>query len=589
MVAVIVLQTSASAPAQLPGRDRPIVPTPVGTALVAGTVTTDGEKPLPLRRARVVLVNAEINFSQTIVTDETGRFAFGNVPAGRFTLMASKEAYVDFTFGARRPGGPGTTLTIADGAQLTGITLRLPKGGVITGTVTDAFGQPLADVQIGLLQSAFVNGERRLTQRASGRTDDRGVYRVFGLRPGQYVVSASSGRPSVMQNTPDILFPSEADVERAIKDATRPAAAAAGESAATSGLGVGRAVSYVPLFYPNATSAAQASVVDVAAGQERTGIDLQLQMLPSGRVEGTVTYAEGPLPAVVQITVNAVSNEGSSLSQNFRSGRVGADGRFEFGSLPPGEYVVAARANLPGEASGSSLWATASALISSDTAVPVALELRRGYRISGRLQFEAAGAPPSELRGWRVGLEPVLGPRDVSLGVTAADVQPDHTFTLQGATPGRFRFQPTMPATVSNDWMMRAADAGGRSVLDVPLELIADLDNVVITFTDRVSQVRGTVQDVTGVGAPDYYVILFPADRALWAMRSPRIHAIKVAHDGSYRFRKIMPGDYLIASTADVETGEWMDPSFLQRIAASALRISIAEGEQKVQDFKIEK
>ena len=588
LVLAIAIQAGGSAPPQTPGRDRSTVATPIGTGIVAGTVTTDGEKPLPLRRARVVLANPEINFSQTIVTDDSGRFSFGNVPAGRFSLSASKEAFVDVSFGARRPGGPGTTLTLADGGQLTGIALRLPKGGVVTGTVTDAFGQPLADVQIGLLQSAFVNGERRLTQRSSGRTDDRGVYRIFGLRPGQYVLSASSGRPTMMMNTPEILFPSDADVDRAIRDATRPATAGAGEAADTTSLGVGRSASYVPMFYPNAPSAAQATVIDVAAGQERAGIDLQLQMLPSGRVEGTVTYADGPLPTVVQITMNAVSEEGPT-SQSFRSGRAGANGNFQFGSLPPGEYVLAARANQPGETSQSSLWATASVLISGDSEVPVALELRRGFKVSGRLQFEGAAAPPADLRGWRVGLDAVLGRRDVSLGVTAAEVQPDGTFMIEGATPGRFKLQPSMPTPVANNWMLRAAHAGGRNVLDTPLELFADLDDVVLTFTDRLTEVRGALKNANGDPALDQHVILFPSDRSLWVPRSPRIHAMKVANDGSYKFRKVPPGDYLIAASDDVEAGEWMDPLFLQRLAPSGLAVSVAEGEQKMQDLTLGK
>ena len=90
----VVAALLAQAP-QPPRRDAPAAaPTPVGTAVVSGIVTTDAEKPVPLRRARVTLANLEIRYNRTIVTDDSGRFAFRNVPAGRFALSAMKDAYV---------------------------------------------------------------------------------------------------------------------------------------------------------------------------------------------------------------------------------------------------------------------------------------------------------------------------------------------------------------------------------------------------------------------------------------------------------------------------------------------------------------
>jgi hypothetical protein len=111
---------------------------------------------------------------------------------------------------------------------------------------------------------------------------------------------------------------------------------------------------------------------------------------------------------------------------------------------------------------------------------------------------------------------------------------------------------------------------------------------VVVTFTDRIAQISGRLQDASGAPASDYHVIVFPVSPALWTVRgTQRIQAVRPATDGLYKVTKPPPGEYLLVAMTDVEQDEWSDPSFLQRIAGSALKLSIAEGEQKVQDFKI--
>ena len=559
-----------------------------GTAVVSGIVTGATDPAVPLRRARVTLSNAELNVHRTIVTDETGTFSFAGIPAGRFGLAATKEGFVELAYGARQPGRPGTSVVVTEGAHVSGLAIRLPRGAVITGVVIDPVGQPMPGVQVSAMQHAYVNGERRLIQRGSSHSDDRGVYRIFGLRAGQYLVQASLSRGMTMQ-TGDLLLPSAADIDRVLQaSATVPDAGAT--PAAVDSIGVGKATALAPVYYPGGTSSTQATPIDIAPGQERGGIDLQLRLVPSGRIEGTVSWAGGDLPPMVQVTMVPTGMDEGSPAEGFRFGRALGGGKFHFGSVSPGQYVVAARANEPGGKPGSALWATANVGVDGTDLATVALELGRGFEISGQLQFEAERTRPSDVRGWRVSLAPAAAAGQVTLGASPAEVEADGTFTIRGVTPGQYFVNVSPPTPAVNDWMVRSIRLADRDVGEQPMAINGDVSGVVVTFTDRVSQISGRLQLASGVPAPDYHIIVFPADPALWTSRpSPRIQAVRPSLDGSYIVRRLPPGDYLLVGMLDVETGEWSDPAVLRRIAPSGMRVTIAEGERKVQDLQIGK
>src|SRR5262245_27425736 len=103
------------------------------TGRLAGRVVTMDAASEPVRNAIVTLSAAELSQSKSTLTDEAGRFAFGNLPAGRFTITASKAAYVTTAYAAKRPGRPGIAIPLAAGQQIGELTVRLARGAVITG------------------------------------------------------------------------------------------------------------------------------------------------------------------------------------------------------------------------------------------------------------------------------------------------------------------------------------------------------------------------------------------------------------------------------------------------------------------------
>jgi hypothetical protein len=121
----------------------------------------------------------------------------------------------------------------------------------------------------------------------------------------------------------------------------------------------------------------------------------------------------------------------------------------------------------------------------------------------------------------------------------------------------------------------------------VDLQSIADLDSAVLVITNRVSEVSGVIQDAAGRPAPEYFIVVFPADRALWTWSSRRIQQTRPAHDGRYTIRNLPAGDYLIGAVTDVEQNEWFEPAFLEMLYAASLKFSLPDAGRVVQNLGI--
>ena len=115
-------------------RDTPLTPA-TGSAAVSGQVLTDEATPRPVRRA-IVTISGDLPAARSAITDDDGRFAFRNLPAGRFTINVTKVAYLPASYGALKPGRPGTPLQVEPGQQAA-VTIKMARGGVIAGTLRD--------------------------------------------------------------------------------------------------------------------------------------------------------------------------------------------------------------------------------------------------------------------------------------------------------------------------------------------------------------------------------------------------------------------------------------------------------------------
>jgi uncharacterized protein (DUF2141 family) len=553
-----------------------------GTAVISGVVVSDDAEARPVRKARVTCSSPDAP-GHTTITDDGGRFVFAGLPAGRYTVGASKVAWVQTVHGAKRPLRPGIAIPVADGQKLD-IVVRMPRGGVITGVVRDRNNQPAASQPVSALRQAIVNGERRFVSSGNASTDDRGTYRIFGLAAGDYIVSAT-GRGTA---GPELRLTSDADV--------RHAAAANPRTPPPPS----RSVALATTYYPDVTSASQAGIVSLRAGEERDGVDLMLQMVPTARVEGTVSLPAGGAPPGTEVNLIVMGQSGDPALpiQALRTSGVGADGNFSFANVTPGQYTVLARGSQPmpkadGTAGGPPqvVWASTQIGVDGEHIAGLGLSLEPGLTISGQVRFEGTTlTPPVDLKSIRVSAAPAETQRNVHFAPAAVTVGPDGRFMMPGVTPGKYRLGASFPGSGRpGGWVLKSVMVAGQDSLDAPFTLPPNQHvlDATITFTERLAQVTGTLRHAAGGAAADYTVVVFPAEPSLWVPQSRRIQGVRPAADGTYLMRNLPAGNYLLAAVDDVEPGEWFDPAFLQRLGPAAVRITIADSEQKVQDVRI--
>ena len=570
LVVVAAVQTTAQ---QTPVRDPRTAAlaanaAPTGTGAIAGAVTT--EEGRPIRFAYVILLGATTGIVKITSSDTEGKFHFNDLPVDRYTVGVSKQPYLATLAGAKRPGRPGTPVVVANGQKVTDVVVRMFLGGAITGVITDERGQPGSGAMVAVMQWRLQGNERTLVQVGGiTATDDEGRYRVFGLVPGEYVITALRQ----IGPTPRALTVTEVDA------ALRGPVASAAPPAPP-----GR---YAPVYFPGTTRAADAVPIPVNLGEERNNADFRLETVLTSRVEGSVVSTDGQPLGGVDVTM--MSAAGSIMQSGLRM-RVGPDGRFGVGGMMPGAYVILA--NGSGPTAGQFAYGTLE--IGGGDVIGLQLTMKPAMTMSGRLLFDSATSPA--VSGRRI---PVRGLTTgaASAGGAAVGVSDQSgAFTVSNLVPGRYVVGGPLsfgPTTDTMTWTLQSVVADGRDVTDLPLE-IGDTapKNVVVTYTDKWQELSGRLQSQSGAPVSDYTIIVFPEDKTYWFQGTRRIVTARPGTDGRFTLSgkgltTLPPGKYLLAAVTDIGRDEQFDPAFLSQIVSAAVPVTLGPGEKKVQDLAI--
>jgi len=574
---------------QQPARDTPAQPsTPAPSGRISGRVVT-ADTGRPVKRARVFLNAAELpGGGRGMLTDDSGLYEITDLPAGRYTLNVSKSGFVSLSYGQRRPLQAGTPLQLLDGQQLKGVDFSLPRGGVISGRVLDEDGEAVPGAMVRVMRYQYQQGDRRLTQAGTSQTDDRGQYRVWGLMPGDYYVSALTRIPGA--GGP--MGPAGRGAPgggpfggRAGAPGGRGAAIAAiaGANVAPFFGGGGddqEQMNYAPTYYPGVTAVEQARAITVGVSQEVLEISFNMQLVRTSRISGRVTNPDGtPTTAGNVNLMPDASGRGGQIGANY-GGRIQWDGAFTIANVPPGRYILRAR----GGDTETPQFAAQPISVDGNDIESLGVTLSPGATLTGTVTFTPGQTAAPDITQVRI-----TAP---STDLSAFGPQPnvrvdkDGRFTLSGVPAGThlIRSNGTL-----RGWTLRSVSVNDRDVTDTPVDVRGGqtLSNVSIVFTDKVNEITGNISTTTGVPMPDYTVLAFPTDPSLWRPQARQIATTRPDQTGKYRLRGLPPGEYYVTTVDPAEQGEWFEPAYLDEHRAGASRLTLGDGDVKTQDFKI--
>ena len=565
-----------------------------------------------------------------ILTDSEGRFAFRSLTRGTYNLSATKSGYASGAYGRTRPEGPTRPLQLDDNERMSDATLRLFKYGSIAGIVTDEAGEPIVGAQVRAERRIWRAGRRALAQASSTSTDDRGMYRLFNLPPGEFVVSVPIGTgssPATAVNTPEARqnLSSTSQILTAFTGGSGGIQASPDSrfllqtvnmSNAAVVDGAGRWRAYTTTYYPGSLTTSGAEAIAIGSGEDRTGVDFSMRYMPASSVSGVLVGPNGP---AAQYALRLVPTETGTWTtdREIASATTDASGAFSFLAVPAGQYVIET-ARLPRQSGSEAfyfngatvlaaagagratttppppppdplLWAMAPVTVGDADVSGVGLTLTEGLTVSGRLEFSGSRPRPDPQRLAQVpiviesadGVDPTpqIGP--------PSRVLPDGRFVSAQLVPGKY-FVRVGGAPAG--FIVQSITVNGADATEAPIELASSVTNVVITFTDLISSITGAVRGIPAdADAPA--VILFPADMRAWkdfGINPSRLKLTRAGvQSGGFSFGSLAGGDYFAIAIRDEYSADWMNPGFLEVLSHTAQRFTLAPGEKRVLDLTL--
>jgi protocatechuate 3,4-dioxygenase beta subunit len=494
----------------------------------------------PLRKTRVSLQSVDDRTrTVAVVTDAGGRFELKGLDPGRYRLRASRLGYVTYEYGQRKPEDPGAVLTLRSGQEMKDLQFRLIPSAVIAGRILDEDGEALPGVGVSALREVYAKGKRRLSTKATVETNDLGEYRLFGLEPGRYFVSAVYPHWNRFGTTDNAEDPT-----------TEPQG-------------------YAKMYYPGTPEATKANSFAVKAGEEIPSVEMLMQKVLvyriRGRVYNQITHKPGMGTNIILTTKTQTHDWDASYQQTSVQKQ---DASFEIPEVVPGSYALTAFWFDEGKVYSTTIPVD----VGNADVEGVALTIAQGVVINGQILWEG---------------KPALDKDELTVMPVAADiglefhgmsrVDPGNFFTLKDMGDGTYRAEVQGQ---SKDCYIKDVRYAGSSALEdgftVARGVTASLE---ITISSHGASLQGNVTDADGLPATGVWAVLVPsaprrAQNRLYKMQTTDQY-------GHFILRGIAPGDYPLFSWDEVEDGAWEDADFLKPFEEKGEKVTVQEGDSK--------
>lgn len=585
-------------------------------SVVRGRAVYD-ETSRPVRRARVILITDGGSGEYATTTDGRGDFVIAGVSAGTYYAFVDAPGVlspVGFVGSEELSGSSGRPdlgearrffdRIEVDGSQDVSVTVRARRGAAISGRVSYADGDPAVNVNVMLMRrSADGRVQKLLTgatfaSLAGLRTDDRGMFRLTGMPPGEYVVGVSE----TVSHGADHISTSTAD------DGPGPLRAMLTPQLLTT-------------FYPSATSLKEAGVVKVEAGDERAGLDItiperDLRVVvgfvrarsggrPVARARVTISRRDDPLASSERLAAYYYENPEDVANVTTTD----AEGRWSFREIPDGAYTIhvrppdefeegeaAANLNRNSSVGGANVAPATNANayayrpprrkrsyaptrrsldVSGGDVSEFVVEVADGARVTGTVTVEGGSAPRwGHLSLIRLG-EPGAPADD--LDATSVSFEGSR-FAVEGVPAGRFMLRPSISAEGAVTYL-KSITWNGKDLMREPLALAegASAEGVRIVYANNPAKLQVTVRAAAGRRPPpDLIVTLVPLDLSAWSPYARPVFCM-AGEAGSCPI-SATPGEYRVVAIRSPASPAAYEQE-VRRRAPNAPRVTLREGE----------
>ncbi len=461
-----------------------------------------------------------------------GSFCFRTVAPGAYFLTARKPGFLAFHYGAKNYLQSGSIVVPPQGSLSEDLVLALRLPGSIEGTVTDAEGDPIPDLNVVAIRQAWLNGSRVLSS-ISGTTDERGRYRISLLEPSKYFVYAE---------------PRNRQAEPRNREASSP-------SPDPPTLG------NVRTYYPSASSLDTSIVLALAEGEAVQNADIRVIKARTFHVKGKA--AGGDLRSGGKVKL-AVSGEESSPLVHAEAD-LADDGSFDVPEVSPGKYTLMVFSHFGA--------GTAQVEVSSSDAsvtVPVigSSKLRGEIRVDGEHNNAKTPGP---------GAEVTLMGLDLLQGLTyPAKIDSAGRFLIDPVRAGKY----CLVVTPTKGLYSKAFTAGNVELADGELDLTNGAPAALtIVLKQGGASVAGSIDSGSRDGgtAQPLQVLLVPSSQRC----ASRVYADVADSSGHFSMAQIPPGKYRALAVEPLQPWTLSTPSLVARIAALGKEVELSENETK--------